>query len=277
MSTPDPNDQQLQLGFPMPPADDDRDATPQLVRGSGQSQPAPPSLPPPSGPPRQAAGGRHVLAQPGSRAVPPSLATGHVAQAPGPPVPGIPAPPPAQNPTAPGVAMGPRLRRLHADYERLMTAFSGHPHIRVEAAAPQPPDRYRVVYTVPGLHMTAGNAITRVGQHVVDVQLPSGYPRDKPYCVTSAPVFHPNFGNYVCIADFWSPGQALADVIVQIGDMLQYKLYNTRSPLNAVAAKWAVENIASLPLSNIELLPLEPEIRLGATTQRTQPDDGASP
>jgi hypothetical protein len=101
---------------------------------------------------------------------------------------------------------------------------------------------------------------------VVELSLPAGYPREKPYCTTSTPIFHPNFGNYICIADTWSPSMTIVDTIVEIGDMLQYKLYNTGSPLNALAAKWVVDNLEKVPLSNVELIPLEPEISLGATS-----------
>ena len=159
--------------------------------------------------------------------------------------------------------MNPRLRRLRADQQRLLAAFAGHPHIRVEPVGPPPPEQYRIVYNVPGLHRGAEGSLVTAHQHVVELNLLGGYPREKPYSTSTSPVFHPNFGNYVCIADFWSPGQALTDVVVQIGDMLQYKLYNTSSPLNALAARWAVENIAELPIGDIELQPVEPEIQLG--------------
>lgn len=159
--------------------------------------------------------------------------------------------------------MNPRMRRLQADYSKLVAAFSGHPHIKLEPHGTAPPERYRAIYSVPGLHKTADGQLVRVDQHLVDIHLPSGYPREKPYCTSPSPIFHPNFGNYVCIADYWSPGQSLIDVVVQIGDMIQFKLYNTSSPLNALAARWAVENIAKLPVGTCELLPLEPEVRLG--------------
>jgi hypothetical protein len=35
--------------------------------------------------------------------------------------------------------------------------------------------------------------------------------------------------------------------------MLQYKKYNIRSPLNAVAAEWANAHAASLPIGNVEI------------------------
>ena len=120
----------------------------------------------------------------------------------------------------------PRQRRLESDYQRMVTAFSGHGAIRVEPVGAAPPDRYRVIYSVPGLRLGADGIISRIDQHLVDIYLPADYPREKPYCTTANEVFHPNFGSYVCIADFWSPGQSIVDVVVQIGDMLQYKLFN---------------------------------------------------
>lgn len=160
--------------------------------------------------------------------------------------------------------MNPRMRRLAADHDSLMRAFAGHPAIAVTPVGPLPPERYRVVLNVPGLRLDPQNHVVRVHQHVVDLYLPAAYPREKPYAATAAPVFHPNFGAHICLADFWSPSQSLVDVIVQIGDMLQYRLYNIRSPLNAVAAAWVTENRHQLPVGNVQTLPLEIDVRLDA-------------
>lgn len=160
--------------------------------------------------------------------------------------------------------MNPRLRRLEADQRRLMAAFAGHPHVRIEPLGPPPAERYRVTYSVWGLHQTPDNTLVRQGLHVVEVTLPGGYPREKPYCTTSSPIFHPNFGNYVCIADYWSPSQSLLDVVVQIGDMIQFKLHNTGSPLNAVAARWASEHLDRLPVGDLNLHPAELDVHLDA-------------
>lgn len=159
--------------------------------------------------------------------------------------------------------MNPRHRRLTADQQSVLTAFAGHPRIRVESLGPPPAERYRITYQVPALRRTEANELDRVELVVVDIALPAGYPREKPYCTTPTPIFHPNFGNYICIADFWSPSNTLVDVIVQIGDMLQYKLYNTSSPLNALAARWVADNLDRVPIGNFELIPVEPEIVLG--------------
>jgi|SRR5665648_79962 len=158
--------------------------------------------------------------------------------------------------------MTPRQRRLEADHRQLVASFAGHPYIQVQALGPVPPERYRVVYNIPGLRLDEARRVTRVYQHIVDLYLPSGYPREKPYATTAAPVFHPNFGAHICIADFWSPSQSLVDVVLQIADMLQYRVYNVRSPLNAVAAKWATENVHQFPIANIDTMPIDPAVTL---------------
>lgn len=163
--------------------------------------------------------------------------------------------------------MNPRLRRLHSDHEALVTAFAGHPAIRVSPVGPLPPERYRIVYDVPGLTLSPDRRPTRTAQTVVDVYLPPAYPREKPYLTTLTPVFHPNFGAHVCIADFWSPSQSLLDIVVQVGDMLQWRTFNVRSPLNAVAANWARENTHQVPVGNVDVTPVQDDIVLmGART-----------
>lgn len=149
--------------------------------------------------------------------------------------------------------MNPRLRRLEADYREIRRRFDGDPYTTIIPIGPIPPDRYQVIYSVPSLRREGSKDVMKTAQTTVTISLPIGYPREKPHAETADAVFHPNFGNYICIADFWAPGQSLGDIIVDIGDMLQYRKYNIRSPLNAVAAEWANANAASLPLSNIEV------------------------
>ncbi len=147
----------------------------------------------------------------------------------------------------------PRLTRLHNDYEVLMQRFDGSEFVDVQPIGAMPPERYRIIYRVPSLRVDGASRPTESSLTVVEVSLPSGYPREKPYVVTKEKVFHPNFGEYVCIADFWTPSQSLADIIVEIGQMLQWQKYNIQSPLNAIAADWAVKNMTDLPLSEIQL------------------------
>ncbi len=147
----------------------------------------------------------------------------------------------------------PRLRRLESDYELLRSRFDGHPNILVEALGTVPPENYRVTYQVPSLRLDQSNVPTVVNTTVVDFELPMGYPREKPLAVSHGTVFHPNFGEYVCIADFWSPAQSLADIVIEVGEMLQWQKYNIQSPLNAIAADWAVKHAHELPIGHAQL------------------------
>lgn len=152
-----------------------------------------------------------------------------------------------------GFEVNPRLRRLENDYREIRSRFDGDPNLTITPVGAMPPERYQVIYRVPSLRLGEDNEIARTAQTVVMITLPSGYPREKPHATALDSVFHPNFGSYVCIADFWSPGQSLGDIIVNIGDMLQFRKYNIRSPLNAVAAEWANNNAHSLPIGTIEV------------------------
>jgi hypothetical protein len=82
-------------------------------------------------------------------------------------------------------------------------------------------------------------------------------------------IFHPNFGpnigDEICIGDYWSPAQSLSDIVVTIGELIQYQRYNTRSPLNAVAARWVAQNEAIFPVGHVSLFQAEPSIQLGGT------------
>lgn len=148
----------------------------------------------------------------------------------------------------------PRLRRMANDFEKVQTEFIGHPYIDVEAIQGNPPEKYRVTYKVKGIvELDRRNQPVISERHVAILYLHSDYPRSKPKCNLETPIWHPNFGPYICIGDHWGAGETLMDVIVQIGDMIQYRSYNPKSPLNGPAAMWARENKNLFPIGNIDL------------------------
>lgn len=165
--------------------------------------------------------------------------------------------------------MNPRLRRLQSDYDEVRELFSGHPHVSVEPRGTQrPPESYRVEYRLVGLYLEGEQPSYRE-QHAVDIMLPRNYPAEKPYCVPLTPVFHPNVRDYFCIADYWAAGTSLADVIVKLGDMLQWRVYNPASPLDAVSAKWAVEQERAglFPVGDVDLGVAEVAVTLRSKPQ----------
>jgi ubiquitin-protein ligase len=152
--------------------------------------------------------------------------------------------------------LSPRIRRLKLDYDSLQKRFSGWPLIRMVGTAGMPPELYRFQYLVKGLYVAPDGAILERNDHLLEVNLSLGYPRRAPQCRMLTPVFHPNFDDSsVCIGDFWAASEALDDLIIRIGRMLSYQEYNTKSPLNGLAAKWAAQNTRLLPVDPRPIAP----------------------
>lgn len=158
--------------------------------------------------------------------------------------------------------MNPRQRRISADWDALRAEYSGSEVVAIEPVGPMPPEEYKVLFRVPGL-VRDGERPVIVNEHEVRIQLPLGYPREEPYCTPLTPVFHPNIAERVCIGDYWAAGEQLVDIVARISEMLQYRLYNPASPLDAVAAKYASDNPQLFPLGDIEVYSPEVEVRGG--------------
>lgn len=152
--------------------------------------------------------------------------------------------------------LSPRIRRLKLDYEQLQERLGGWPVIRVVGTAGMPPELYRFQYSLKGLYVAADGTILERNDHLLEVNLSLGYPRRAPQCRMLTPVFHPNFDDSsVCIGDFWAASEALHDLVIRIGRMIAYQEYNTKSPLNGLAAKWAAQNAHLLPIDSCAVAP----------------------
>jgi hypothetical protein len=112
---------------------------------------------------------------------------------------------------------------------------------------------------------------------MVEIRLPANYPREQPHCVPLTPVFHPNIAEYYCIGDYWAAGETLVDIVAKIGDMIQYRSYNPKSPLDATAAYWAEQNASLFPIGNVELGRPELEIDLREPKQAPAPTLASEP
>jgi len=150
----------------------------------------------------------------------------------------------------------PRIRRLQSDYEKIRQRFDGWPLIRIAGTEGMPPEHYWIAYHIRGLQVLEGGAIQERQEHLIEVNLPLGYPKRMPHCKMLTPIFHPNFDPArICIGDFWAASEGLEDVLIRIGRMIAYQEYNTKSPLNGLAAKWAAEHAHLLPVDSRELSP----------------------
>lgn len=147
-----------------------------------------------------------------------------------------------------------RMRRLASDYEQIKKDFAGHKNIIVAPVGSEPPEKYHVTYFVNGIYLLPDGRIETLGRHEVEITLHADYPRYKPICKILTPIWHPNFRDgQICIGDIWGAGESLTDIIINIGDMIQYKSWNSYSPLCADAAQWAMENRHLFPVGNIDL------------------------
>lgn len=147
-----------------------------------------------------------------------------------------------------------RMRRLASDWEQVKKDFAGHKNIIVTPIGDEPPEKYHVTYFVNGIYLLPDGRIETLGRHEIEITLHADYPRYKPICKILTPIWHPNFRDgQICIGDIWGAGESLSDIIINIGDMIQYKSWNSYSPLSADAAQWAMDNKHLFPVGNIDL------------------------
>jgi ubiquitin-protein ligase len=138
----------------------------------------------------------------------------------------------------------------------MVQKFAGWPLIQITGTAGMPPEVYRFAYYIKGLFVAANGEIQERLQHHLEVNLSLGYPRRAPQCRMLTPVFHPNFDDStVCIGDFWAASEGLDDLIIRIGRMIAYQEYNTKSPLNGLAAKWAEQHAQLFPVDPRDIAP----------------------
>ena len=130
----------------------------------------------------------------------------------------------------------------------MATAFEKSDRIKITPSPGNPPDTYKIEYSINSLQRDPkGKPIPR-DSHQVEIQLTSDYPRFSPQCKMLSPIFHPNIDTTtICVGDHWTAGERLVDLVIRIGEMLAYQAYNIKSPLDGEAAMWADLNPTQLP------------------------------
>lgn len=152
------------------------------------------------------------------------------------------------------LASNPRLRRLHADLVVMRELERVSDFISFTRAG-NPPDRYVVRYTCRGLLWSPEQHAPAVTEcHEAEFYLHRDYPRRPPQIIWRTPIFHPNIlsagaGGTACIGG-WTPSESLADLVLRVGEMIQFRSYNPDDVLNQEAAAWAEAHAASLPVDD---------------------------
>jgi|GEM_PF-839829 len=154
--------------------------------------------------------------------------------------------------------MSMRLRRLQADYDKLKARCDRSPYLLILGTKGNPPVRYEIQFAVKGLRLDSRNQVVETTDHVAEIVLTSGYPRQAPQCKMLTPVFHPNIDvASICIGDHWAASESLDDLMVRVAEIITFQSYNTKSPLNGEAARWVDENRSLLPIDAVDLWPAE--------------------
>jgi len=123
----------------------------------------------------------------------------------------------------------------------------------------EPPERYIVTLTCKGVGKAPGAPRPHLTtQHQFEIYLHAQYPRIQPRLTWQSNIFHPNImppekNGGVCIGG-WTPAETLAQLCLRLGEMVQYKSYNTRDPLDVEAARWAAQFEHLFPIDTRPLL-----------------------
>src|SRR3954464_9142370 len=149
--------------------------------------------------------------------------------------------------------------------------------MQISGTSGMPPEVYRITYHIKGLYVNVAGDILESEAHIMEVNLSLGYPRRAPQCRMIGSVFHPNFDDAsVCIGDFWAASEGLDDLIVRVGRMIAYQEFNTKSPLNGLAAKWAAQHPQLLPVDGREIAPPSLQPSSTAPAQPAEPPMAAA-
>lgn len=168
-----------------------------------------------------------------------------------------------------------RFRRLMSEEERLTKSYAHSDLVTVRPEPASPPERYEVDFHVKGLECLPGGELVSRSEHTIEIVLPAEFPRRPPICKMKTPIFHPNIDTWdICTSDHWAAQETLVDLVVRIGQMITYQSHNTKSPLNADAARWCDENESRLPVDSVDLHPPDPfvaaEVLQEAISKATQ-------
>ena len=165
-----------------------------------------------------------------------------------------------------------RLRRLANEQRILAEQFANHPAVVVRPMSGDPPDKYRVYYTLSGLERRADGSLLVRREHSMEIVLPAEYPRQPAACRMLTPVFHPNIDTFtVCTSDFHAAQETLVDLIVRVGQMIGFQKHNVKSPLNAEAEIWCEQNLSRLPVDASDLYPTTATVKVDQPFGRIPP------
>lgn len=167
-----------------------------------------------------------------------------------------------------------RETRLRNDHQRIRDLVNRSELIHILHTDGSPPEKYHMQFTCRGVEkLGAGGKPILRERHEVSIYLHAEYPLKQPQLKWLTPIFHPNIhsSGAVCIGAWW-PAKTLDELLLTLGEMVQYKNLGPKDPMNSKAAAWALRNKRLFPIDPRPLKgrSLEDEIIIGMDEE---PDD----
>jgi len=147
-----------------------------------------------------------------------------------------------------------RQARLAIEYTKLMNLADRSRFIKidpVEVRPGWPPEKYVVTYTCRGIaRINADDSPVPSNFHQVQMYLGREFPTHEPHLKWLTQIWHPNIQHeephQVCTNNLqnWFPAKPLVDLVVAMGEMVQYKWYLAEwkppYPLDREVADWVI-------------------------------------
>ena len=146
-----------------------------------------------------------------------------------------------------------RISRLRIEQEKLINLAKRSGGLieieEVDAQPGWPPEKYIVTFRCRGIEGIDSSGAPRITErHQVSLYLSRDFPRQEPYLKWMTPIWHPNIEHqephHVCtnFVQSWYSSKSLDDLVVELGEMVQYKRYHAvwadPWPLDKDAAEW---------------------------------------
>jgi ubiquitin-protein ligase len=160
-----------------------------------------------------------------------------------------------------------RETRLRNDYEQVRDLVNRSEFVNILHTDGDPPEKYLIRFTCNGVEKIKpnGDPVLR-DEHEVSVYLHAEYPMKQPQLKWQTPIFHPNIHvtGAVCIGAWW-PAKTLDELLLTLAEMVQYKNFDPKDPMNSKAAAWALrhQNIFPIDRRSLKGQSLEDMIVLG--------------
>ncbi|MFN2353642.1 MAG: hypothetical protein ABR512_03825 [Desulfopila sp.] len=143
-----------------------------------------------------------------------------------------------------------QLRKIAQD---LKERFDGSPFVTIIPFDDDPPEKYEIRYSIPGLIQNENGDIVASSEHSVFINIPFGFPHFPPSCTPQTPTFHPDFDQAaICIGEFWNKDRTLPELIIHIGQMICGETFSTENAFNESAVAWYTKISHQLPFDTID-------------------------